>query len=61
MTNYTTESKKTPQKPPYTQITAFSGVAIQATIFPPPSIENIYNIIDFIYLTNHYWVNFTQF
>lgn len=49
MTNYTTKSKKTPQKPPYTQITAFSGVTIQATIFPPPSIENTNDIIDKIY------------
>lgn len=49
MTNYTTESEKSPQRPPYTQITAFSGVTIQATILPPPSIENIYNIIDKIY------------
>lgn len=50
MTNYTTESEKTPQKPPYTQITAFYGATMQATIFPSPSIENIYDIIDFIYL-----------
>lgn len=49
MTNYTTESEKTPQKPPYTQITAFSGATIQATIFPSPSIENINNIIEKIY------------
>lgn len=49
MTNYTTESKKTQQKPPYTQITAFSGTTMQATIFPSPSIENIYDIIDKIY------------
>lgn len=49
MTNYTTESGKTPQKPPYTQITAFSGATIQATIFPSPSIENIYDIIEKIY------------
>lgn len=61
MTNHTTESEKTPQKPPNALITAFSGATIHATIFPPPSIENIYDIIDFVYLTNHYWVNFTQF
>ena len=46
MTYYTTESKKTPQKPPNALITAFSGVTIQATIFPSPSIENIYYIIE---------------
>lgn len=50
MTNYTTESEKTPQKPPNALITAFSGATIHATIFPSPPIENIYNIIDFIYL-----------
>lgn len=49
MTNYTTESEKTPQKLPYTQITAFSGVTIQATIFPSPSIENTNDIIEKIY------------
>ena len=49
MTYYTTESKKTPQKPPNALITAFSGVTIHATIFPPPSIENINYIIDKIY------------
>lgn len=49
MTNYTTESEKTPQEPPYAQITAFSGVTMQATIFPSPSIENIYDTIDKIY------------
>ena len=49
MTNYTTEREKTPQKPPNALITAFSGVAIQATIFPSPPIENIYYIIDKIY------------
>ena len=46
MTYYTTESKKTPQKPPNALITAFSGETIQATIFPPPSIENINYIIE---------------
>lgn len=50
MNNYTTESKKTQQKPPYTQITAFSGATKQASIFRSPSIENIYDIIDFVYL-----------
>ena len=49
MTYYTTESKKTPQKPPNALITAFSGVTIHATIFPPPLIENIYYIIEKIY------------
>ena len=49
MTYYTTESKKTPQKPPDALITAFSGSTIQATIFTSPSIENIYYIIDKIY------------
>lgn len=49
MTNYTTESEKTPQKPPNALITAFSGVTIQATTFPSPTIENIYNLIDKIY------------
>ena len=49
MTYYTTESKKTPQKPPNALITAFSGETIQATIKPPPSIENINYIIDKIY------------
>ena len=49
MTYYTTESKKTPQKPPNALITAFSGVTIQATIKPPPSIENIYYMIEKIY------------
>ena len=46
MTYYTTEIGKTPQKPPNALITAFSGVTIQATIFPPPSIENIYYMIE---------------
>lgn len=50
MTNYTTESDKTPQKPPYTQITAFSGVTMWAIILPSPTIENINDIIDFVYL-----------
>ena len=49
MTYYTTESKKTPQKPPSALITAFSGVTIHAAIFPPPSIENINYIIYKIY------------
>ena len=49
MTYYTTEIKKTPQKPPNALITAFSGVTIHATIFPPPSIENINYIIEKIY------------
>ncbi len=49
MTNYTTESDKTPQKPPYTQITAFSGATMRASILPSPSIENIYDTIDKIY------------
>lgn len=49
MTNYTTKSKKTPQKPPNALITAFSGATMQATIFPSPSIENIYDIIEKIY------------
>lgn len=49
MTYYTTEREKTPQEPPYTQIKAFLGVTIQAPIFPPPPIENIYNIIEKIY------------
>ena len=49
MTYYTTESKKTPQKPPNALITAFSGVTIHATIFTSPSIENINYIIDKIY------------
>ena len=49
MTYYTTESEKTPQKPPNALITAFSGVTIHALIFPPPSIENIYDIIEKIY------------
>ena len=49
MTYYTTESKKTPQKPPNALITAFSGVTIHATIKPHPSIENINYIIDKIY------------
>ena len=49
MTNYTTESEKTPQKPPYTQITAFSCMTIQATILPSPTIENTNDIIDKIY------------
>ena len=49
MTYYTTESEKTPQKPPNALITAFSGATIQAAIFPPPSIENIYDIIEKIY------------
>lgn len=52
MTNYTTESKETPQRPPYAQITAFLGATMQATISPSPTIENIYNIIDFIYLSH---------
>ena len=46
MTYYTTEIEKTPQKPPNALITAFSGVAIQAAIFPSPSIENIYYMIE---------------
>ena len=46
MTYYTTERGKTPQKPPDALITAFSGVTIHATIFPHPSIENIYYIIE---------------
>lgn len=46
MTYYTTEIKKTPQEPPNALITAFSGVTIQAAIFPPPSIENIYYMIE---------------
>lgn len=33
MTNYTTENEKTPQKPPYTQITAFLGVTIEGDYF----------------------------
>lgn len=49
MTYYTTEREKTPQKPPNALKTAFSGVTIHATIFPPPSIENIYYIIKKIY------------
>lgn len=49
MTYYTTESEKTPQKPPNALITAFSGVAIHTAIKPSPSIENIYNIIEKIY------------
>ena len=49
MTYYTTESKKTPQKPPDALITAFSGVTIHAAIFPSPSIENINYIIEKIY------------
>ena len=49
MTNYTTEREKTPQKPPNALKTAFSGVTIQATIFHPPSIENIYDTIEKIY------------
>lgn len=49
MTNYTNESEKTQQKPPYTQITAFSGATMQATIFPSPSIENTNDTIDKIY------------
>lgn len=49
MTNYTTESAKTPQKPPNALITAFSGATIHATIFLPPPIENIYDIIEKIY------------
>ncbi len=49
MTYYTTEREKTPQKPPNALITAFSGVTIHAPIFPSPSIENIYNIIEKIY------------
>ena len=49
MTYYTTEREKTPQKPPNALITAFSGVAIQATIFSSQSIENIYYIIKKIY------------
>ena len=49
MTYYTTESEKTPQKPPNALITAFSGATIQAAILHPPSIENIYDIIEKIY------------
>lgn len=49
MTYYTTESKKTQQKPPNALITAFSGETIHAAIKPPPSIENINYIIDKIY------------
>lgn len=49
MTNYTTEREKTPQKPPNALIRAFFGFTIHAAIFPSPSIENIYNIIDKIY------------
>ena len=49
MTYYTTERKKTPQKPPNALITAFSGETIQAAIFPSPSIENINYIIEKIY------------
>ena len=49
MTYYTTEREKTPQKPPNALKTAFSGVIMNALIFPSPSIENIYNIIDKIY------------
>lgn len=49
MTYYTTEIEKTPQEPPSALITAFSGVAIHALIFPSPSIENIYDIIEKIY------------
>lgn len=49
MTNYTNESEKTQQKPPYTQITAFSGATMQASILPSPTIENINNIIEKIY------------
>ena len=46
MTYYTTEREKTPQEPPNALITAFSGVTIHAPIFPTPSIENIYYIIE---------------
>lgn len=49
MTYYTTEREKTPQKPPNALKTAFSGLTIQALIFPHPSIENIYDIIEKIY------------
>lgn len=49
MNYYTTESKKTPQKPPNALKTAFSGVTIHAPIKPSPSIENIYYIIKKIY------------
>lgn len=49
MTYYTTEIEKTPQKPPNALKTAFSGLTIHATIFPSPSIENIYDIIEKIY------------
>lgn len=49
MTYYTTESEKTPQEPPSALITAFSGSTIHSLIFPPPSIENIYYIIEKIY------------
>ena len=49
MTYYTTERGKTPQKPPNALITAFYGSTIHATIKPPPSIENIYYMIDKIY------------
>ena len=49
MTYYTTEIEKTPQEPPNALITAFSGVTIQAAIFPSPSIENIYYMIEKIY------------
>jgi len=49
MTYYTTEREKTPQKPPNALITAFSGVTMKELIFPSPSIENIYDIIEKIY------------
>lgn len=49
MTYYTTERDKTPQKPPNALITAFSGETMNALIFPSPSIENIYDIIEKIY------------
>lgn len=49
MTYYTTEREKTPQKPPNALKTAFSGVSIHVTIFPSPSIENIYYMIEKIY------------
>lgn len=49
MTYYTTEIKKTPQKPPNALKTAFFGATIHAPILPYPSIENIYYMIDKIY------------
>lgn len=49
MTYYTTEIEKTPQKQPDALKTAFSGLTMKALIFPSPSIENIYDIIEKIY------------